>query len=149
MVKPRAITYGTVLSSTQLNATANVPGVFTYTPAVGALLNAGTNQVLSVDFMPTNAVDYSPVLGTTVMITVNKTNLTATANNLSKACWRSNPPLAITYTGFVATERLRQYWMYCLRQYYGHSQFVCKQLPQFLVDRIIIILLIMQQVHSQ
>jgi gliding motility-associated-like protein len=101
---PGAITYGTVLSSTQLNATANVPGVFTYTPAVGTLLNAGANQVLSADFMPTNAVDYSPVLGTTVMITVNKTNLTATANNLTKAYGEANPPLAITYTGFVNGE---------------------------------------------
>ena len=34
-------TYGTALSATQLNATANVPGTFVYTPAAGTVLNAG------------------------------------------------------------------------------------------------------------
>ena len=32
---PAPITYGTALSATQLNATANVPGKFTYTPGAG------------------------------------------------------------------------------------------------------------------
>ena len=32
---PAAITYGTPLSATQLNATASVPGTFVYTPAAG------------------------------------------------------------------------------------------------------------------
>jgi len=32
---PAAITYGTTLSGTQLNATASVPGAFVYTPAFG------------------------------------------------------------------------------------------------------------------
>jgi hypothetical protein len=45
---PAAIAYGTALSGTQLNATANVPGVFVYTPAAGTVLTAGT-QTLSVN----------------------------------------------------------------------------------------------------
>ena len=32
---PADIIYGTALSATQLNATANVPGTFTYTPPRG------------------------------------------------------------------------------------------------------------------
>ncbi len=40
---PAAITYGTALSATQLNATANVPGTFTYTPASGTVLGAGSD----------------------------------------------------------------------------------------------------------
>ena len=36
---PAAITYGTALSATQLNATASVPGTFVYSPAAGAVLN--------------------------------------------------------------------------------------------------------------
>ncbi len=48
---PAAITYDTALSSVQLNATASVPGTFTYTPAAGTVLNAG-EQVLSVSFAP-------------------------------------------------------------------------------------------------
>src|SRR6202011_1585650 len=41
---PAAITYGTALSATQLNATATVGGSFAYTPAVGVILNAGTQS---------------------------------------------------------------------------------------------------------
>src|SRR3954453_14133609 len=51
---PAEITYGTALSATQLNATATVPGTFVYTPASGAILNAGTAQTLSVTFTPTD-----------------------------------------------------------------------------------------------
>jgi hypothetical protein len=39
---PAGITYGTALSATQLNATSPVAGTFVYTPALGAVLNAGT-----------------------------------------------------------------------------------------------------------
>jgi FG-GAP-like repeat/Bacterial Ig-like domain (group 3) len=50
---PAPITYGTPLSSVQLNATDSVAGTFAYTPASGTVLNAGTNA-LSVTFTPTN-----------------------------------------------------------------------------------------------
>ena len=36
---PAAVPVGTVLSSTQLDATASVPGTFSYTPAAGTVLN--------------------------------------------------------------------------------------------------------------
>ena len=35
---PARSTYGTALSATQLNATANMPGTFVYTPAAGTVL---------------------------------------------------------------------------------------------------------------
>src|SRR4029077_13072633 len=41
---PADIAYGTALSATQLNASASVPGTFVYSPAAGAVLNAGTAQ---------------------------------------------------------------------------------------------------------
>jgi hypothetical protein len=56
---PGPVTYGTALSSNQLNATANIAGTFQYTPAAGAVLAAGTN-ILSVAFTPLDALDYSP-----------------------------------------------------------------------------------------
>src|SRR5207244_2977463 len=56
---PADIVYGTALSTTQLNATASVPGTFVYTPAVGAVLNAGAAQTLSVSFTPTDAANYT------------------------------------------------------------------------------------------
>ena len=60
---PAAITYPTPLSATQLNATANVPGAFVYTPAAGALLAAGAHT-LSVKFTPTDTTDYTSVTAT-------------------------------------------------------------------------------------
>jgi hypothetical protein len=69
-VKPAAITYGTALSATQLDATASVPGTFVYSPAVGTVLTAGT-QTLSVTFTPTDKTDYTTQSATTT-ITVNK-----------------------------------------------------------------------------
>src|SRR4029079_11915262 len=59
---PADITYPTALSSTQLNATTGVPGVFTYTPASGTILNAGNGQTLSVTFVPTDTVNYATVV---------------------------------------------------------------------------------------
>jgi large repetitive protein len=67
---PLAITYGTALSGTQLNASSPVPGSYAYTPTAGTVLGAGA-QVLSVVFTPTDTTDYT---GTTagVGLTVNK-----------------------------------------------------------------------------
>ncbi len=51
---PASIGYGTPLSGTQLNATANVPGNFTYSPSAGTVLSAGV-QAISVTFKPTGS----------------------------------------------------------------------------------------------
>jgi uncharacterized repeat protein (TIGR03803 family) len=56
---PADITYPTALSGTQLNATANIAGVFVYTPASGTVLNAGNGQTLHVNFTPTDTVNYN------------------------------------------------------------------------------------------
>src|SRR5262249_9565269 len=48
---PSDIPYGTALGATQLDATANVPGTFAYTPAAGTILGVGT-QTLSATFTP-------------------------------------------------------------------------------------------------
>ena len=55
---PVAIAYGTALGATQLNATANIAGNFTYTPAVGTLLSVG-NHTLSVVFTPSDGWNYT------------------------------------------------------------------------------------------
>src|ERR1041385_4247288 len=73
---PAAITYGTALSSTQLDATASVPGTFTYTPAASTVLTAGT-QTLSVSFAPTDTTHYNSA-SATVSLTVNKAAPTIT-----------------------------------------------------------------------
>ncbi|MGA3263482.1 MAG: hypothetical protein ABSC47_05495 [Terracidiphilus sp.] len=67
---PAAISCGTALSSTQLNATASVPGTFVYTPGAGSVLPAGTHT-LSVTFTPTNDTNYTTAQAT-VSVTVAK-----------------------------------------------------------------------------
>ena len=64
---PANIPYGTPLSATQLNATASVAGTFTYTPAAGAVLSAGT-QILSVTFTPTDTTDYTTATQTAQLV---------------------------------------------------------------------------------
>ena len=75
-VTPAAITYGTALSATQLNATTSVPGVFVSTPASGAVLAVGTQQ-LSAAFTPTDTANYNNATAT-VSIAVTQKPLTIT-----------------------------------------------------------------------
>jgi Flp pilus assembly CpaE family ATPase len=67
---PDPITYGVVLSITQLNATASDPGKFVYTPPLGYLLPAGTHT-LWVTFTSTDDSDDATVQ-TKVALTVMK-----------------------------------------------------------------------------
>ena len=82
---PAAITYGTALSATQLNASTTVPGTFVYTPAAGTVLGAGP-QTLSVTFTPTDLVNYATATAT-VGLTVNQAKPTVS--------WSA--PAAISY----------------------------------------------------
>ena len=58
---PAAITYGTALSGTQLDATASVAGSFVYSPAAGQVLGVSTGQTLTATFTPTDTTDYATV----------------------------------------------------------------------------------------
>ena len=93
MGNPAAITYGTALSATQLNATATPSGgTFVYSPAAGTILSAGTNT-LNVTYTPSNA-NYAPATAT-VSLVVNQAASTIT--------WAA--PAAITYgTALSATQ---------------------------------------------
>jgi len=55
---PSAMTYGEALGAGQLNATANVAGNFSYTPAAGTVLGAG-NHTLGVLFTPSDSGNYT------------------------------------------------------------------------------------------
>jgi streptogramin lyase len=82
---PAAITYGTALSATQLNASSPVAGKFTYSPAAGTTLTAGSHT-LSVAFASTDTTDYNTA-SSSVTLTVNKATPSIT--------WAT--PKAITY----------------------------------------------------
>ncbi len=56
---PAAVAAGTTLSATQLNATADVPGTFTYLPAAGTVLSTLGPTSLSLTFTPTDNLDYT------------------------------------------------------------------------------------------
>ncbi len=72
---PAAISYGTALSGTQLDASSGgVAGAFVYTPAAGAVLTAGS-QTLSVTFTPTDLIDYATATAT-VSLTINPASQT-------------------------------------------------------------------------
>jgi hypothetical protein len=64
---PLAIPYGTGLSGTQLNATASVPGSFSYEPALNSVLHAGA-QTLSATFTPTDLVDFTTATAKVVLV---------------------------------------------------------------------------------
>jgi hypothetical protein len=74
---PADITSGTPLGKTQLDATASVPGTFSYSPAAGTILSPGQGQVLSVTFTPTDTTDYTTV---SARATVNVLEPTAKAS---------------------------------------------------------------------
>ena len=67
---PAPIVYGTSLSASQLNATASVPGMFTYSRVAGDILPAGTDR-LTATFTPSDNVDYAGATAT-VLLTVSQ-----------------------------------------------------------------------------
>lgn len=64
---PAPIPAGAALTGSQLDAVANVAGTFTYSPAAGSVLAAGT-QTLTATFTPADRVDYS---GATASVAVS------------------------------------------------------------------------------
>ena len=96
---PSPITYGTALSSTQLDATSgSVAGTFVYTPAAGTVLGAGS-QTLSVVFTPTDSADYSTASGSTTL-TVNKATPTlSVASSGSPSSFGSSVTFTATISG--------------------------------------------------
>lgn len=75
---PAAISYGTALSATQLNAVATgqyfapISGTYTYTPAAGTVLEVGP-QTLNVSFVPSDTTHYTAATAS-VTLTVTKAN---------------------------------------------------------------------------
>jgi len=67
---PARIVQGAALGATQFNARASVPGTFTYTPAAGTVLPAGTHT-LAVTFTPADASTYAVAVAR-VTLTVNR-----------------------------------------------------------------------------
>lgn len=80
-LNPGDITYATALGPAQLNATANVPGVFTYSPPAGTSASAGSGQTLTATFTPNDIANYTTV-SAAVTINVLKAPATITLADL-------------------------------------------------------------------
>ena len=95
---PAAITYGTALSATQLDATTSPAGAFVYSPTSGTVLNAGS-QTLSVTFTPTDTVDYTTA-SKNVTLTVNKGTPTITVATSGSP---STYGVGVTFTATISS----------------------------------------------
>jgi sugar lactone lactonase YvrE len=98
---PAAITYGTALSNSQLNASASIPGTMNYSVLLGNKLPAGTHTITAT-FTATDTSYGS--FQKSVKLTVNKAPLTITAQNASRDEGKANPSFTVTYSGFVNGE---------------------------------------------
>ena len=103
---PAAITYGTALSSTQLDASATdsgsgaaVAGTYAYTPAAGTILPVGSHT-LTVTFTSTNTAEYSPITVSTT-IEVNQATPMLTWNTPAPIPYGT--PLSSTQLDATAT----------------------------------------------
>ena len=95
---PAAVTFGSALSSNQLNATTTVPGTFSYSPALGTVLPTGPNQTLYTTFYPSDPITYATTTVTN-SITINPANPTTPANLvLTRILTRSGGNLLVQIT---------------------------------------------------
>jgi hypothetical protein len=94
---PAAITFGSALSSAQLDATASIPGTFVYNPPAGTVLQAGANQTLSVTFTPTDTNDYTTANASTT-ITVNPAATTPANLVVTKVLSRTSTNVVVQLT---------------------------------------------------
>jgi hypothetical protein len=97
---PESLVYGTSLDSAQLNATADVPGTFVYSPQAGAVLPVGEHQALNVTFIPDDSEQYEPVTST-VFLDVGRAPLTVAVASASKLYLDPLPAFSVTASGFV------------------------------------------------
>ena len=96
---PAPISYGTPVSAAWLNATSSVPGTFSYSPAAGTVLPAGS-QILSVTFTPTDTATYATATQTVTLV-VSPAPLTVTVANASRLYGQPNPAFSASIGGFV------------------------------------------------
>ena len=99
---PASISYGTLLSGSQLNATANVPGTFAHAPAGGTALTAGTN-LLSAIFTPTDTANYYTVTSS-VSLVVLRAPLTVVVNSTNRPYGQTNPVFTGTIIGVTNSD---------------------------------------------
>ena len=102
---PVSLVYGERLSNTSLNATATIPGVFSYTPPIGTLLPAGSHN-LQATFTPMDSNIYGGSVNRSALLNIGRAPLQVRATDLSRQRNQPNPTLTVSYSGFVNNEGL-------------------------------------------
>ena len=101
---PAAIPYGTVLSATQLDASA-VPsgGTYVYTPALGSIPAMGSDT-LSVTYTPPDTTDYTTATATVnLTVTANSSPITPTISWATPAAVASGTALSSAQLNAIAS----------------------------------------------
>ena len=98
------IGYGTPLGSGQLDATAVIPGVFSYNLPSGIVLNAGTTT-LTVVFTPNDLTNYAMATNF-VSLVVSPQILTVSASNATRLYGESNPVFSGSLSGIKNGDNL-------------------------------------------
>ncbi len=100
---PAPILVNQPLTSTQLDATASIPGTFVYTPAAGTSFSTAGVYTLSVTFTPTDTKDYTTATATVNITVGNGVAAISGAQNYTDCCFFSQPiPYTITVSGNAA-----------------------------------------------
>lgn len=90
---PNSVPLGSILSANQLNAVANTPGSFSYSPGVGTILSTVGTTTLATTFTPTDTVHF-----TTAKMTV-ALSVTAPVQQPSVTCTK---PITVILTPTVS-----------------------------------------------
>jgi hypothetical protein len=102
---PAPISYGTALSSTQLDATPSQSGTLTYNPAIGAIEPAGTKNLV-VTFKPSDT-NYATSTATVALQVQQDTTVTTITSSSSTVTLNSNgvavATLAFNVTSYKPT----------------------------------------------
>src|SRR5204862_6305387 len=96
---PAAIVEVTPLGPAQLNAAANVPGTFSYSPPAGMILPAGNGQLLTATFTPDDLATYRVGMATVAI------NVTAGPSTQPVIAWPK--PAAINAGTPLGSAQLR------------------------------------------
>lgn len=70
---PAPIVYGTPLGEAHLQASTNVAGAWSYTPAAGTVLSAGADQPLRAQFVPQDTANYNDAAAQTAITVLKAT----------------------------------------------------------------------------
>lgn len=99
---PASITYGTALGAAQLDASTPVAGSFSYSPAAGTLLGAGS-QTLVAAFTPTDNTDYAKTAISAALIVGKATPQVGLISSATPVLSQNPVTLTATVSSSVST----------------------------------------------